>query len=143
MLLLMKKFSLTIFFVFFCCNVSLADLENKFLYCDVQKPDPDYFKPKNLVFKIDYKKQANLGTGYFYRLDGAEIPGWKDSPFGVQLVDNNIYHLYPKAKDAEAWGRVFDIFINLDEMKTYINLYEPGENINIKRFESNCKFVTY
>ena len=63
--------------------MSLADLENKFLYCDVQKPDPDYFKPKNLVFKIDYKKQANLGTGYFYRLDGAEMPGWKESTFGV------------------------------------------------------------
>ena len=143
MIILMKKFLLTIFFVFFCFNVSFANLENKFLYCDVQKPDPDYFQPKNLVFKIDYKKQTNLGTGYFYRLDGVEMPGWEEAPFGVQLVVNNIYHLYPKYKDAEAFGRVFDIFINLDEMKTYINLYEPGENINIKRFVSICKFVKY
>ena len=139
----MKKLILYIFLLLSWCNVSFSNIQGKYLYCDVQKHDPDWFKPKTFVFKIDYKKQTNLGTGYFYRLDGAEMPGWKDSPFGVQLVDNNIYHLYPKAKDAEAWGRVFDIFINLDEMKTYINLYEPGENINIKRFESNCKFVTY
>ena len=139
----MKKLSLYIFLFLSLCNVSFADLENKFLYCDVQKPDPDYFQPKNLVFKIDYKKQTNLGTGYFYRLDGAEMPGWEEAPFGVQLVVNNIYHLYPKYKDAEAFGRVFDIFINFDEMKTYINLYEPGENINIKRFVSICKFVKY
>ena len=139
----MKKKLLYIFLFLSWCNISFAKLDNKFLYCDVQKPDPEYFQPKNFVFKIDYKKQTNLGKAYFYRLDGLERPGWEQAPFGVQLVVNNIYHIYPMDKNTEAYGRVFDIFIVIDEMKTYLNLYEPGENINIKRLESICKFVEY
>ena len=38
----MKKLSFCIFLFLSLCNVSFADLENKFLYCDVQKPDPEY-----------------------------------------------------------------------------------------------------
>ena len=139
----MKKLYLYIFLFLSWSNVSFADLGNKFLYCDIQKPDPDYFQPKNFVFKIDYNKTTNLGKAFFYQLDGAEMPGWEQAPFGVQLVVGNIYHVYPMDKNTEAYGRVFDIFIVIDEMKTYLNLYEPGENINIKRFESICKFVKY
>ena len=139
----MKKLSLYIFLLLSWCNVSFADIKEKFLYCDVQKHDPEWFKPKNFVFKIDYNKQTNLGKAYFYKMDGVKIPYWEENPSGFQLVNIDIYHIYPLDKKAEAYGRAFDIFISIDEMKAYINLYNPGENTNAKRFESICKFVKY
>jgi hypothetical protein len=76
-------------------------------------------------------------------MDGNEIPDWENNPSAFQLVNAETYHIYPLDRNAEAYGRAFDIFITIDEMKAYINLYNPGENTNAKRFESICKFVKY
>ena len=139
----MKKLSLYIFLLLSWCNVSFSNIQGKFLYCDVQKHDPDWFKPKTFVFKIDYNKQSNLGKSYFFLMDGNVIPDWENNPSAFQLVNKDTYHIYPLDRKAEAYGRAFDIFISIDEMKAYINLYNPGENTNAKRFESICKFVKY
>ena len=98
--------------------------------------------PKNFVLKINYKKQPNFGLAYFYRINGSEIPDWEQAPLGVQLADNNIYYVFTMLVTHQG-ERVIDIFINMKKMKTYLTLYEPEINIQIKRFESNCKFVEY
>ena len=123
-------------------NLSSSELNNKFLYCDIQNSDSEYNLPKNFVLKINYKKQPNFGLAYFYRINGSEILDWEQSPLGVQLVDNNIYYVFTMLSTHQG-ERVIDIFINMKKMKTYLTLYEPKINIQIKRFESNCKFVEY
>ena len=49
----MKKLSLYIFLLLSWCNVSFSNIQGKFLYCDVQKHDPDWFKPKNKNMRQD------------------------------------------------------------------------------------------
>ena len=138
----MKKLILLILLILPWNNLSSSELNNKFLYCDIQNPDPDYNLPKNFVLKINYKKQSNFGMAYFYRINESEIPDWEQAPLGVQLVDNNIYYVFTMLVTHQG-ERVIDIFINMKKMKTYLTLYEPEINIQIKRFESNCKFVEY
>ena len=75
--------------------MSFSNIQGKFLYCDVQKHDPEWFKPKTFVFKIDYNKQSNLGKTYLYEMDGVKLPDdAKNLPSGFQLVTENIYHIY-------------------------------------------------
>ena len=139
----MKKLILFIFLILPWNNLSSSELVNKFLYCDVQNPDPDYKLPKNFVLKINYKKKSNFGMAYFYRINESEIPDWEQAPFGVQLVDDNIYYLFTMLMTHQG-ERLMDIFVNMKKMKTYLILYEEPEiNIQVKRFESNCKFVEY
>ena len=76
-------------------------------------------------------------------MDGNVVPDWENGAAAFQLVNKDTYHIYPLDKKAEAYGRAFDIFISIEEMKAYINLYDFGENTNAKRFESICKFVKY
>ena len=139
----MKKLYLYIFLFFSWSNVSFSNIQGKFLYCDVQKHDPEWFKPKTFVFKIDYNKQSNLGKTYLYEMDGVKLPdGTKNLLSGFQLVTENIYHIYPLDVNIETMRRAYDIFINFDEMKAYINLYVKDNELG-KRFESICKFVKY
>ena len=70
----MKKLYLYIFLFLSWSNVSFSNIQGKFLYCDVQKHDPEWFKPKTFVFKIDYNKQSNLGKTYLYEMDGVKLP---------------------------------------------------------------------
>ena len=135
----MKKLSLYIFIFLSWFNIGLADIQGvKYLYCDVKDHDPDWFKPKNFVFKIDYNRTTDLGKSYFYLMDGVQIPNWEKFPSGFQLVNSETYHIYSLVEE-----RAYDMFVDFKEMKLYINLYEENDTFyeRAKKFVSTCKFV--
>ena len=137
----MKKLSLYIVIFLSWFNIGLADIQGvKYLYCDVKDHDPDWFKPKNFAFKIDYNRTNNLGKSYFYLMDGVQIPDWEKFPSGFQLVNSETYHIYSLVADN---ARAYDMFADFKEMKLYINLYEKNGIFHerAKKFVSTCKFV--
>ena len=138
---MIKKLILYIILFFSWFNIAFADIQRiNYLDCNVKDHDPDYLASKNIVFKIEYDRSKNSGKTYYYKLDNIKNDAYENFPMGFQFVSSQIYHIYPMDKSTEAIvGRAYDWFLDLDEMKLYMNMFLSGQFA--KRFIADCKFV--